>query len=55
MVNNPTCDACGKPATHVDAGFVGQQTKPEVGWSCPEHAISIDLKPIEEVFDNDRR
>lgn len=53
LVENPTCDACGDPATHVDTGAVGQSTPPEKGWACDDtfHSMSIDFEPIEEVFD----
>ena len=57
-VDDPTCDACGAPATQVDVGFMGMGLAPEYGWACddPFHSVSIDFKPIEEVFDhaNDR-
>ena len=51
-VDNPTCDACGEPATHVDTGVVGRALPPDKGWACDDtyHSMSIDFEPIEKVF-----
>lgn len=49
-VENPLCDTCQEPATHVDVGFKGIILDAKKGWSCEEHALDIDLKPIKEVF-----
>lgn len=50
LVDNPTCDTCGEPATHVDVGYKGLMLDADKGWSCEEHAVDIDLKPIDEAF-----
>lgn len=49
-IENPKCDTCTEPATHVNVGFTGIVLGVEKGWSCDEHATDIDLKLIEEVF-----
>lgn len=51
LIEDPRCDACLEPATHVDVGFFGHGLDVEKGWACNEHAISIDFEPIEEVFE----
>jgi hypothetical protein len=51
MIENPKCDVCYEEATHVNIGFTGVFLDVEKGWSCDRHAIDIDFKRIEEVFD----